>query len=61
MRESPEIARTSPASVPDEIEVTPEMRLAGARILAAAYEYAGVEDKFTQDVAERIFLEMAAS
>jgi hypothetical protein len=42
------------------IEVTPEMRIAGARILAAMYEYAGVDDKFTLDVAERIFLEMVA-
>jgi hypothetical protein len=55
------IDERSAAGGTDEIEVTPEMRRAGARILAAAYEYAGVEDRFTQDVAERIFLEMAAS
>ena len=61
MRELPVIGSKPPASALDEFEVTPEMRRSGARILAAAYEYAGIDDKFTQDVAERIFLEMAAS
>ena len=44
-----------------ETEVTPEMKAAGARILAATYEYAGADDMFTLDVAERIFREMVGA
>jgi hypothetical protein len=56
----PAVDSKGPAGAPkDEIEVTPEMALAGSRVLAGIFEYAMVGDWETMDHASAVYRAMS--